>query len=271
MTVSLAPDRGVDYAPCRYNGSRLWFRGPRQSLRTPYVACLGGSEVYGRYLAAPFTAELGDRINRTVVNLGVEHAGLDAFVNDPGCMTTAASAAVTLVQLTGAHNTSNRYYAVHPRRNDRFLRASGALKALYPEMDFTEVHFTRHLLERLNGICPDRFADIAQEIRQAWQARMRYLISQMNGKVVLFWFAPTSLTETSGEYLADCVVSEAVIAPLSPLVARLVEIVPENWQAGRTEMHIPKVEEVRAAELPGPVAHRQAATALSDIVAPMLA
>ena len=112
MTVSIVRDRAIDYAPCRYNGSRIWFRGPRKSLRAPYLACLGGADVYGRYLNLPFSELMTERINRPVVNLGVENAGLDAFLNDPGCLNTAAGAKVVLIQLTGSQNTSNRYYTV---------------------------------------------------------------------------------------------------------------------------------------------------------------
>ncbi len=57
---------------------------------------------------------------------------------------------MTVIQVMGAHNMSNRFYAVHPRRNDRFLRASlGCCKTIYPEVDFTEFNFTRHMLTAL--------------------------------------------------------------------------------------------------------------------------
>ncbi len=35
----------------------------------------------------------------------------------------------------GAQNLSNRFYAVHPRRNDRFLRASTLMKTIFREVD----------------------------------------------------------------------------------------------------------------------------------------
>ena len=46
----------LDYMPCRYGASKLLFRGPRRVLEAPYVACLGGTETYGKFIEAPFPA-----------------------------------------------------------------------------------------------------------------------------------------------------------------------------------------------------------------------
>ena len=70
---------------------------------------------------------------------------------------------------------------MHPRRNDRFLRASERLQSLYPEVDFTEFHFNRHLLGRLQELSEERFAEIAGELRQAWLARMKHLLTLLRG------------------------------------------------------------------------------------------
>lgn len=267
MEISSTRDQAIDYAPCRYNGSRLWFRGPRRALRSPYVACLGGCGVYGRYLSRPWPTSLEERTGTTVVNLGVENAGIDAYLNDPGALLTAAHAQITVVQLTCTHNTSNRFYSVHPRRNDRFLKASEALKSLYPEMDFTEVHFTRHLLVRLHAICPERFAVVAAEARAAWQARMRTLIAQMNGTVFLLWFAPSTLSEIADDPAGgEPFLTRGAVRPLEPHVHSLIEVVPPQWHAACDEMHVPAMELSRAEHLPGPAAHDAVAAAISSAV-----
>ena len=77
---------------------------------------------------------------------------------------------MTVVQVMGAQNLTNRFYTVHPRRNDRFLRAAPDLQALYPEVDFTEFHFTRHLLRTLRWSSADRFEVVAEELRAVWVA-----------------------------------------------------------------------------------------------------
>jgi hypothetical protein len=64
---------------------------------------------------------------------------------------------VTVVQVLAVQNLSNPYYTVHPRRNDRFLRASARLQNLYQDVDFTEFHFTRHMLQTLQMVSAPRF------------------------------------------------------------------------------------------------------------------
>lgn len=270
MTVSSTQGRAIDYAPCRYNGSRLWFRGPKRSLRTPYISCLGGCDVYGRYLDTPFPDMLQAETDRTVVSLAVEHAGLDAYLNDPGALATAAQAQTVLVHVTGSQNTSNRFYTVHPRRNDRFLKASSALRSLYPEMDFTEVHFTGHLLHRLQSISEARFEQIVEEIRRAWGARMRHLISQMDGDVILFWFAPAPMAEPDRPaWVSERFLDKATVTLLVPYVSTIIECVPKDWRDGASAMQVPPMDVNRAEGLPGPGAHRMLADVLGDIIKPV--
>lgn len=269
MDISSTRNQAIDYAPCRYGGSRLWFRGPRRSLRSSYVACLGGCGVYGRYVARPWTQLLEARVGSTVVNLGVENAGIDAYLNDPGALATAANARVVVIQLTGTHNISNRFYATHPRRNDRFLKASQALISLYPEMDFTEVHFTRHLLSRLHTICPERFDMVAREVQTAWQARMRSLLAQMTGDVVLLWFSSNPLRDPFGDG-DDLFLSRKMADGLAPHVRALIEVQPKTWRAPDEFLDVPPLEISRAAYLPGAAAHAEVAEALAQAIIPAL-
>ncbi len=271
MDIPSTRNQGIDYAPCRYGGSRLWFRGPRRSLRSPYVACLGGCGVYGRYVAHPWSQQLEARVGSTVVNLGVENAGIDAYLNDPGALATAAQARVAVIQATGVHNMSNRFYATHPRRNDRFLKASQPLKSLYPEMDFTEVHFTRHLLGRLHAICPERFDMVTQEMKDAWQARMRSMIAQMNGEVFLLWFASQALPEDAvGVTGSELFLTRRMVEALAPHVRGLIEVVPTKWRAEDEFLDVPPLETSRAACLPGPKAHHHVAEAVARAIIPVL-
>lgn len=176
---------GLDYYPCYYGGSKIAFRGPPVPLDGPYTAVIGGSEVFGKYVEDPFTDQLAERTGRRVVNLGVMNAGLDAFLLDEGLMRVIARAEIVVVQATGAHNISNRFYTVHPRRNDRFLQASRMLTDLYRDVDFSDFSFTRHMLVTLRRKCPDRFGRLQGEIASAWLSRMRILLDRIKGKRVL--------------------------------------------------------------------------------------
>ena len=208
----------------------------------------------------------------TVINLGVENAGMDAYLYDPGAMCTVAQARIVVIQLCGSHNTSNRYYTVHPRRNDRFLKASNDLKALYPEMDFTEVHFTGHLLTRLRDICPDRFETVVHEVQGAWRARMMHLISQVKGKVVFLWFSPRPLAATRVPMWdeGDPFLNRDSVEPLISKAAHLVEAVPTHWTSGHDDCALSPLDMTRAGHLPGPDAHQEAAVALAKVLSPMM-
>ncbi len=77
------------------------------------------------------------------------------------------------MQAVGLANLSNTFYSVHPRRNDRFLGATPRLRALYPEMDFTDFAFARHLLHSLSALASRRFSEVTAQLHQ-----MRALLLQ---------------------------------------------------------------------------------------------
>ena len=121
------------------------------------------------------------------LNLGCQNAGIDAFLYDADIMTLAKGARLTIVQVMGAQNMSNRFYRVHPRRNDRFLGPSPMLKSIYREVDFTDFSFTRHMLSTLQMVSADRFGILRDELCSAWTARMRLLLQTIDGPVLLLW------------------------------------------------------------------------------------
>ncbi|MCK0169402.1 DUF6473 family protein [Jannaschia sp. S6380] len=175
----------LNYYPCRYGRSRTVFRGPAVPLDDGYIAVLGGAEVYGRFVEDPFSDQIADRTGRRVVNLGVMNAGLDVFLSDDALMQVISGAHAVVIQALGAQNMSNRFYTVHPRRNDRFLRPSDALRMLYRDVDFSDFTFTRHMLMALHSRCPDRFAALRSELVEAWTARMRTMLSRIPGRRIL--------------------------------------------------------------------------------------
>ena len=131
MAYEYPGDGSLDYYPCRYGTSRVLFRGPRRDLDRPYVAMLGSTETYGKFVPEPYPALTEAATGLRVVNLGYVNAGLDLYLKDPEVLDTAARARVTVVQIMGAQNLSNRFYTVHPRRNDRFTGPTPLLRALF--------------------------------------------------------------------------------------------------------------------------------------------
>ena len=266
----------LDYYPCRYGASKLLFRGPRRKLEGAYCAVLGGTETYGKFIEQPYPALIEAATGTTMVNFGCVNAGADAYLNDPAVIEACTKARITVVQVTGAHNTSNRFYTVHPRRNDRFLRASSLLKAVYREVDFTEFHFTRHMLSTLLTLSPERFEVVIEELQAAWTARMRLLLEKTEGKTVLLWLAnhtPDNAEADTGLGRDPLFITRSMLEAVRPHTTELVEVIasPQARAAGLGGMLYAPTEAPAAQELPGPPAHAEVASALVPVIARLLA
>ena len=121
---------GLDYQYCHYGSSRLLFRGPAAKTEGPYVAALGGSTTFGKFVTQPWPVLLEKVTGLRTVNLGCMHAGATAFVDDPTLISICSHARATVLQITGAHCLDNSYYSLHPRRNDRFIDATTKLGSM---------------------------------------------------------------------------------------------------------------------------------------------
>ena len=263
MSFAFPGDASLDYFPCRYGRSKLLFRGPRRDLAAPYAACLGGVETDGKFLPQPYPALLEARLGHPVVNFGIPSAGPDAWMADPALPDLAARARVTVVQLTGAQNMTNRFYSVHPRRNDRFLRASPLLQHIYREVDFTEFAFTRHMLQTLRYASPQKFAIVVEELQAAWLARMGALLARLGPRVVLLWM------QGQGEDPEPMLVTAAMVEALRPHAAAVVPVAlsAAALAAGTAGMVYPPLAEPAARGMPNPLRHAEVAEALAPVVA----
>ena len=265
----------LDYFPCRYGSSQLLFRGPRRDLDQPHVCVIGGSETYGKFLPNPYPALLEEWLGLPVANLGCANAGPQVFAQDPDVIAVANRADVVVVQILGAESLSNRFFAVHPRRNDRFLGATPALRSLYREVDFTEFAFTRHLLTTLQRIGPDRFALVVAELRQVWLRQMHDLLAQLTRPVVLLWvgdqapMAATRMIDVAGN---PALVDAEMLSMLRPRADALVEVAisPSARAAGLSGMVFSPLDQPIAKGLPGPDAHREVALALRPVLEPLI-
>lgn len=283
MTYEHAGRQGLDYAPCRYGTSRLTFRGPKQKLDGDYIAFLGGTETYGRYVARPFPGLVGEALGMAALNLGCVNAGPDVYLNDPVTLDLARGGRAVVVQATPAMNLSNRFYTVHPRRNDRFLRASPLMAQIFRDVDFTDFSFTRHMLDSLSRFAPERFALLHEELRAAWIARMRLLLQKLDGRAVLLWAgghatdageppaAPAALPG-DGRGPEPLLVDHAMIAALRDDCAAIVAVRPSELALaqGTAGMVGAPTDMQAAAELPNPVFHGEIAVALTRALRPLL-
>ena len=264
------PESALDYDLCSYGASRVTFRGPMRPLDGGYIAAIGGSQTYGKYVEVPFVDALEGQIGEPVVNLGVMQAGLTLIAEDPDILPVASAARMTVVEVLGAQNMSNRFYSVHPRRNDRFVSASVLLQRAFPEIDFTEFHFTGHLLTALAKGEDAAFQKVMAELKTAWVNRMDMILRAIPGEKVLLWMADrrpdeaTDLNNPRDPHFVDREMLETV----SYQTAGIVEVVADD--VAKSEGLQGKVyleNEIQAAKaMPGPLFHSQAATALADVL-----
>lgn len=262
-------DGALDYFPCHYGRSRLTFRGPLRDLSREYLVSLGSSETYGRFVVAPYPALVEETLGIPVANLGAPNAGPDVYLGDRGAIEVAAGAHLAIVQVVGAQNMTNRYYTVHPRRNDRFVAATPLLRSMYREVDFTEIHFTRHLIQTLWSRGPDRFAPIAEELRSLWLARMTAILLRLPARRILLWMADHAPPVTAADPTrAPALVDRAMIESIVPHAAAYVEqVASAGAQAeGLRSMRFLPSEERAAHEVPNAAVHHEAARALLPVI-----
>ncbi len=269
---------GPDYALCRYGLSRMSFRGPERPLDGRYIAFLGGTETFGKFLDQPFPDLVEEALSEVCVNFGAVNAGVDLYMRDATVLAAAHDALATVVQVPGVQNQSNRFYTVHPRRNDRFIRQTAALETLYPDVDFADVVFTRHLLLALAQRCEERFLVVRCELQDNWVRRMTALLAQIAGPKVLLWFAdaPPELS-TAGQdvmhadplFVTRDMVEEVLCKSLD---ATLLTVVPNPASGARRRegLNFHPMERPAAEAMLGVAAHEAAAHALVDALGPIL-
>ncbi len=99
MAFQYTGESALDYFPCRYGKSKLLFRGPRRRLDVPFVAAVGGTETYGKFVAQPWPELLERKLGMQVVNFGYLNAGVDVFLHEPQIIEASEAAQLTVVQL----------------------------------------------------------------------------------------------------------------------------------------------------------------------------
>ena len=267
MTLETAPRRVLDYRPCRYGTTRVDFRGPKKRMDGRYVAFLGGTETYGKFIPRPFPEIIEDRIGLPCVNFGLTNAGVDVYLNEPEVLGFASRAEVTVIQVLGAQNMSNRFYRVHPRRNDRFVAASHLMRSVFHDVDFSEFNFTRHMLQEVSSHASERFSFVREELRTAWCSRMQMLLDRISGRKLLLWFAghPPPVKLSQKRLGKDPMfVDIRMIETLRPLVDGVVQVRLSDAarSAGTDGMRFRYLDRPAAETMLGPLAHEDAAKAL---------
>jgi len=270
VTLNDQTETIINYKPWRHGASRIAFRGPAQRLDDAYVTIVGGSETFGKFVEHPFADLVQTKIGTPVVNLGVMHAGLSLIADDPAILDIASKARITVVQVLGAQNMSNRFYSVHPRRNDRFVCASRRMQDLFSGIDFTDFNFTGHLLTTLENAQHPAFDELVAELKTAWVQRMRMILGTIAGDRLLLWMSDRRPEDPSNAAngVDPLFVDRGMLEELSPSISGIVEVVASkaSRDEGLRGKHYQPAEEQAAAAMPGPRFHRETATALAQTI-----
>lgn len=189
--------RPVDFSICQYGKSPFFLRGRKVRTNGRYWVCLGGQKTYAEDIVLPFSQQLERRFGVPVVNMGIPYSGPDAVFDDKDLSTVISGAEMVIFEPLSMVNHTNPFYRVHPRRNDRFICPMPALTTLYPEMDFTDCHFTKHLLCKLLVCDPARFETVRDALEHEWTIKMQRLARLMR-RAIAWSIAPAgSRTEIS--------------------------------------------------------------------------
>lgn len=255
-----------DYVSCQYGTSKLMFRGPQRNLSGRYIAVIGGTETYGKFVSRPYPEYVETALGMTVVNLGIANAGPEILLADEAVTRIAGGAGTVVVQLVGAQNQSNTFYTVHPRRNDRVLGVTPAMRALFPEVDFTEFHFTRHLLQSLYAAGQDRFDLIVTELQTRWVERTLALIKRPGPGVVLLWAAAQAPLADASRQIGPrypAFVDQRMVEKVATHALRYLEVCPPDERLSADDAMKSLALE---AGVMGPGGHRSIAERLAPVL-----
>ena len=119
-----------------------------------------------------------------ILDLGAQHSGAGFYVEDDAIHEIIENAQAIFIEAPSVVNQSNPFYRVHPRRNDRFVTALGPLYDLFPEADFVECHFTKHLITKLITIDAARADIVFRTLQGEWVRNLTIMRARWRAKLL---------------------------------------------------------------------------------------
>lgn len=278
MAGAASVQSGLECQTYRFGRSRQRFRAPMPDLSKPYVAFIGGSEVFGKFVDRPYPLILADRLKVQCANWGTPGAGPSFFLKDPVVLEACSRAEVCVVSVMSAVPMSNRLYTVFKRRNGRLRTTSEMLRALYPKLDLSEFRFVHNMLHRMYRENRDNFRLLEIELRQAWVARMRELLDDIETARLLVWMSTRRPDESvfsggRGSFVTPpAFVTREMLEEVRPMVDQVIEYVAAPSAAedrAGERSYDPRFDRM-APMMPGQTMHEQLADALAQPLKDML-
>lgn len=205
----------------RFGRSKQIFRGPRPNLKKPYIAFIGGSEPFGKFVSVPFPKLTQAIVKTKCVNWGTPGAGPGFFLKDPVILEACSNAEICVVQVMDAVPLSNRMYSVFPRRNLRLRGVSQTLKSLFPDVDFDGFKYVPAMIRKLQSVDPMAYNIVLTEQQSAWVARMLELLEDIETPIILLWLAPQD------PKAAGCVITQDMVETVAKRADHLLKVTIE--------------------------------------------
>lgn len=216
---------------------------------------------------------LEEKLDYTCANWGTPGAGPSFFLKDPVVLEACSNSKVCVVSVMGAVSMSNRLYSVFKRRNSRVRTISDSLRAMFPDLELSEFRFAHNMLRHMHRDNPANFKVVEIELKEAWVARMRELLDEIETVRILLWISERTAdedcsTNRRGRFVTHpAFVDREMLEEITPMVDLVVEYVPEidpNAEALSGEEIGP------AIPVPGELMHQQAADILSEPIREIL-
>lgn len=218
MGYGIAVDEIGEVDLYRFGRSKQIFRGTRPNLKNPYVAFIGGSETFGKFVSTPFPTLVKRYLRMTCVNWGTPGAGPGFFLKDPVILEACSKAEICVVQVMNPVALSNRMYSVFPRRNMRLRGVSSALRSLFPDVNFEDFKYVSAMLRKLADEDAEAYKIVLDEQRSAWVARMDELLNDIETRKVLLWLAPLDPVKSG------CLITEEMVNAVRKKVETVITI-----------------------------------------------
>ncbi len=268
MSIHAPVNSDIEYNSYRFGRSRQRFRGPKPDLSKPYISFIGGSDTYGKFVQAPFPARVESALDFTCANWGTPGAGPSFFLKDPVILEACSNSKICVVSVMGAVAMSNRLYSVFKRRNSRIRQTSAGLQAMFPDLELSEFRFAHNMLLHMHRDNPSNFKVVEIELREAWIARMRELLDEIETTRVLFWMserAPEEATLMQGRdafVTHPAFVTREMLEAVAPMADMVVEYVP--GAPDEAKVLEGEDDDLPAIPVPGEMMHGQAASLLTE-------
>jgi hypothetical protein len=169
----------------------LWFheddlhmalRGPRGDLEAAgAICCIGAAQTFGRFVERPFAQQIGDILNRRVLNLGFSGAGPEFYLKRPVLMNCLEQADMVVVQSMSARSVTAGLFETQSNNGvSKFLSGPRAGET--------------HLAQKAYGLLrkeygEDAFRAQVSAAQDGWLARHRELAERISGRKIFLWLS----------------------------------------------------------------------------------